>query len=142
MHRVVSVAGREASRQTATLSDYRVEQQHRLSYLNELSPSARPRGKNSSSEDRGEDKRVLQLNHFLVTEFNRGQNSVHKVKPVTQTAIPEDTTSPQDMRKARTTSKPTSQQAGPLLGITAGGTRRGLEPLGDVHSAAAEDQSL
>ena len=33
----------------------------------------------------------------------------HKVKPVTQTAIPEDTTSPQDMRKARTTNKPTSR---------------------------------
>ncbi len=41
-----------------------------------IKPESQAHRENSSSEDRGEDKRVLQLNHYLVTEFNRTQNSV------------------------------------------------------------------
>lgn len=42
----------------------------------QIKPECLAHRENSSSEDRGEDKRVLQLNHYLVTEFNRRQNSV------------------------------------------------------------------
>lgn len=41
-----------------------------------IKPERRAHRENSSSEDQGEDKRVLQLNHYLITEFNRRQNSV------------------------------------------------------------------
>lgn len=41
-----------------------------------IKPECQAHRENSSSEDQGEDKRVLRLNHYLVTEFNRRQNSV------------------------------------------------------------------
>lgn len=60
----------------AALSDYRVEQQYRLSYPKQIKPECQAHGENSSLEDQGQDKSVVQLNHYLVTEFNRRQNSV------------------------------------------------------------------
>lgn len=45
-----------------------------------IKPECQAHRENSLSEDQKEDKRVLQLNHYLVTEFNRRQNSVWHIQ--------------------------------------------------------------
>lgn len=84
--------------------------------------------------------RILRCDYCLQSQGQEGESNSDTKYPRTQ-HFPTGHERPG--RAAEHTVLPKTQQPGPLLGIGAGESPRGLGPLGDVHSAAAaaEDQS-